>query len=114
MTKHQPGAAVARFSRRKSDLILIAFDQACDSRRVAIAAEVFNLLEQELYRENTYPGAERRNSSDVLLVAEARLKALEAVLPPPCSNICSAVAISLTLSAGRALQNEATPNASVA
>lgn len=114
VTNNQPKAAVPSVLRRRSDTIMSAFEQACDSRRIAIATDLFDLLEQELYRENTYPGAERRNSSDVLPVAEARLRALRAVSTPSCSNICSAAAISMALSAGRGSLNETGLNANVA
>ena len=91
---------------------MIAFEQACDSRRLAIAADLFGLLEQEIYRENTYTGEERRNPFDILAVAEARLKALRATAVPPCSTVCSALVISSVLSAGRGLQSEMAVNAS--
>ena len=78
MTDVQHRTTASSYSRRLSDLILIAFEQACNSKREAIAADLLNLLEQELFREDTYPGADRRNAPNVLAEAQTRLEALRA------------------------------------
>ena len=106
MTDVRPEAA-RQFSRRRlTDTILMAFEQACDSRREAIAADLLIMLEEEIYRENTYPGDHRRNSADVLATSQARLQSLRARLPPPGSSICPAHVISRSLLAGcRVLEN---------
>ena len=100
--------AVRQFSRRRlTDTILMAFEQACDSRREAIAADLLVMLEEEIYRENTFPGDHRRNSADVLATAQARLQSLRASLPRPGSSICPAQVISRSLFAGSSLLENA-------
>ena len=115
MTDVQLRTAASSFSRRQSDLILIAFEQACVSNRQAIAADLLNLLEQELYREDTFPGAERRNAPTVLAEAQARLEALRAASSKMGRDICSAALISLALSVRPcALKNDLFPHADAA
>lgn len=107
MTDVRPEAA-RQFPRgRRTDTILMAFEQACDSRREAIAADLLVMLEEEIHRENTYPWDHRRNSADVLATAQARLQSLLARLPPPGSSICPAYVISRSLVAGCSLLENA-------
>ena len=107
MTDVRPEAARQFSRRRRTDTILMAFEQACDSRREAIAAGLLVMLEEEIYRENTHFGDHRRNSADVLATAQARLHSLRARLPPPGSSICPAHVISQSLFTGCSLLENA-------
>ncbi len=100
--------------RRRSDKILFAFDQACNARREDIATDLLNLLEQEIFRENTFSGQQRRDPSDVIESAQIRLNALRSMRSNSGSSTCSATVISQALSAGRIqAQNDRVLNASI-
>jgi hypothetical protein len=71
-----------RYTRRLSDKLLLAFDQACDLQELAAAEQIFVTLEMLLSRRlSTDP--ERRHGNVVLETCWDRLQALkDAVLPP--------------------------------
>ncbi|MHB1303459.1 MAG: hypothetical protein ACYCZB_08300 [Acidiphilium sp.] len=63
----------ARYSRRLSDKILIAFHHACDQDDYEIAEQLLAILEGMLTRRNANPDANRRRSIESLVAAHERL-----------------------------------------
>lgn len=66
-------AAPARYSRRLSDKILIAFHHACDQADFEIAARLLEMLELMLNRRPLMPDSNRRRSMESLVAAHVRL-----------------------------------------
>ncbi|MDE8346539.1 MAG: hypothetical protein POH28_10260 [Acidocella sp.] len=69
----KPGATGARYSRRLSDKILIAFHHACDQGDYEIGAQLLHILETMLTRRTVPPDANRRKSIESLVAAHERL-----------------------------------------
>jgi hypothetical protein len=63
----------ARYSRRLSDKILIAFHHACDQADFEIADELLRLLEVMLTRRPIIADGNRRRSMESLVAAHERL-----------------------------------------
>ena len=69
-----PGVpAAARYSRRLSDKILIAFHHACDQTDFDIAAQLLQILETMLMRRPITADSNRRRSMESLVAAYERL-----------------------------------------
>jgi hypothetical protein len=63
----------ARYSRRLSDKILIAFHHACDQGDYEIAEQLLHILETMLTRRTVPADANRRKSIESLVAAHERL-----------------------------------------
>jgi hypothetical protein len=63
----------ARYSRRLSDKILLAFHHACDQGDYEIAEQLLHILETMLTRRTVPPDANRRKSIENLVAAHERL-----------------------------------------
>jgi hypothetical protein len=66
-----------RPSRRLSDKILIAFDQACEQRDVAVAEHLIRALEVALTKEGGPGRTDKRQELGPVFLAYDRLKALK-------------------------------------
>jgi hypothetical protein len=66
-------SAGARYSRRLSDKILIAFHHACDQGDYEIGEQLLHILETMLTRRTVPPDANRRKSIESLVAAHERL-----------------------------------------
>lgn len=62
-----------RYARRLSDMILIAFHNACDQKDVAVAWELLNALEFIAMRQPTLRAENERRVKEGLVAAQTRL-----------------------------------------
>ncbi|GBR73132.1 hypothetical protein AA700_0021 [Acidiphilium acidophilum DSM 700] len=72
----EPGKAdktQARYTRRLSDKILIAFHHACDQDDYDVAEQLLVILERMVTRRSTNTDANRRKSIESLVAAHERL-----------------------------------------
>ncbi|MGC9269920.1 hypothetical protein [Acidiphilium sp.] len=69
----KPDKAQARYSRRLSDKILIAFHHACDQDDYEIAEQLLVILERMLTRRSVNVDSNRRKSIESLVAAHERL-----------------------------------------
>lgn len=67
------GLPTARYSRRLSDKILIAFHHACDQGDYEVAEQLLHILENMLTRRTVPPDSNRRKSIESLVAAHERL-----------------------------------------
>jgi hypothetical protein len=67
---------VSQFSRRLSDKIISAFNQACDRGELEVAEHLARALEAALTRRGGAGADEKRDDVEPVEVAFARLKAL--------------------------------------
>jgi hypothetical protein len=63
----------ARWPRRLSDNILIAFHQACDQADFEVAEQLLHILETVQTRQPLTPEGNRRRNMDSLVAAHERL-----------------------------------------
>jgi hypothetical protein len=63
-------------ARRLSDKILLAFDQACEQRDLAVAEHLMRALEIALTKEGGADRIDKRHEIGPVLEAYAKLKAL--------------------------------------
>ena len=61
------------YSRRLSDKILLAFDQACDQGDHEIAERLLLLVERMMKRRPVRPDSDRRRNMESLVAAHERL-----------------------------------------
>ena len=66
------------YDRRLSDKLMLAFDQACDAGLEKSAQILLGLLEEQIFRENTFPGRERRSTTDYVAYAQKRIASIGA------------------------------------
>jgi hypothetical protein len=66
-------APTARYSRRLSDKILIAFHHACDQSDIEVAEQLLRILEMMLTRRPLTPDGTRRRNMESLVAAHERL-----------------------------------------
>ncbi len=69
----KPDKTQARYSRRLSDKILIAFHHACDQDDYEIAEQLLVILERMLTRRSVNADSNRRKSIESLVAAHERL-----------------------------------------
>jgi hypothetical protein len=69
---------MTQFTRRLSDKILAAFDQACEQRQLEVAEHLVRALELTLTREGGPGRADKREEMGPVVAAYERLKALQA------------------------------------
>lgn len=63
----------ARYSRRLSDKILIAFHHGCDQGDYEVAEQLLHILEMMLTRRPVSPDGNRRRNMESLVAAHERL-----------------------------------------
>jgi hypothetical protein len=73
---HDPDRGPARYTRRLSDKILIAFHHACDDRDIEVAGRLLGVLEFMITRAPVLPAGRDRRSKESLVAAYERLWAL--------------------------------------
>jgi hypothetical protein len=66
-----------RYSRRLSDKILVAFDQACDQGDLEIAELLLGVVEMIVTRRSIAPDGSRRRNAESLVAAHQRLWLLQ-------------------------------------
>ena len=67
----------ARYTRRLSDKILIAFHHACDENEFETAEQLLHVLEMMLTRRPLTPDGNRRRNIESLVAAHERLWGLQ-------------------------------------
>jgi hypothetical protein len=70
--------AMTQFSRRLSDKILAAFNQACEQGQIAVAELLVRALELALTREGGANRVDKRERMEPVIAAYERLRALQA------------------------------------
>ena len=68
-----PVTTAARYTRRLSDKILIAFHQACDQSDLEVADQLLRVLEMMMSRKPLTPDGSRRKNMESLVAAHERL-----------------------------------------
>jgi hypothetical protein len=79
-----------RYGRRLSDKLLVAFDQACETRELEIAIQLLTLLERLAEKEAAASEPMRRKAIEGLVAAHERLWTLRnrpLVSPPSGASI---------------------------
>jgi hypothetical protein len=71
------GMAMTQFSRRLSDKILAAFDQACEQGQIGVAEHLVRALELALTREGGPNRVDKREYMEPVLAAYERLRTLQ-------------------------------------
>lgn len=74
----QTGMAMTQFSRRLSDKILAAFDQACEQGQIGVAEHLVRALELALTREGGANRVDKREHMEPVIAAYERLRTLQA------------------------------------
>jgi hypothetical protein len=70
--------AMTQFSRRLSDKILAAFDQACEQGQIGVAEHLVRALELALTREGGPGRVDQRHYMEPVIAAYERLRTLQA------------------------------------